>query len=75
MVRFLSVKLKFKRFFILSFDSILSADDVVNFFKENFPDALDLIGKSRLIESYFAIQPSPLISIKVVNSFWGILFF
>jgi len=37
----------------------------VDFFEKYFPDAIDLIGKESLIETYFSIVASPLVSIKV----------
>ena len=47
------------------FKAIQSGSDLLSFFNENFPDALDLIGADCLIEAYFSIKPAPLVSIKV----------
>ena len=47
------------------FKAIESGSDLLSFFNENFPDALDLIGSECLIEAYFSIKPAPLVSIKV----------
>ena len=52
-------------FIIFSFNMLKTSDQLLTFFEGNFPDALDLIGKKDLIESYFSIKPAPLVSIKV----------
>jgi hypothetical protein len=43
----------------------------VAFFKANFPDALDLMGTKYLIDTYFAIKPAPLVSIKCSHYHWS----
>jgi kynurenine 3-monooxygenase len=48
-----------------SFDSIKDDASLLAFFEANFPDSIGLIGKERLLADYFAIPPSPLVSIKV----------
>ncbi len=47
------------------FDQLKSPENLVQFFESNYPDALPLIGKERLIKDFFATKPSALISIKV----------
>lgn len=49
------------------FEAIKSKQDVIDFFKANFPDALELIGREHLLECYFASKPSWLLSIKVAS--------
>lgn len=46
------------------FDQLTSPETLVQFFESNYPDALPLIGKERLIKDFFATKPSALISIK-----------
>ncbi|RWS24188.1 kynurenine 3-monooxygenase-like protein [Leptotrombidium deliense] len=46
------------------FQKLKSADDLINFFEYNFPDAVQLIGREKLIQDYFNSTPSALISVK-----------
>lgn len=48
-----------------NFAKLQSADDLLQFFQEFFPDAIDLIGEKRLITDFFRASPQHLISIKV----------
>ena len=48
-----------------SFGKIGNGRELLQFFEVNFPDAIPVIGKDRLVEDYFNTKPSPLISIKV----------
>lgn len=54
----------------LRFDAITNGYDLMEFFQENFPDSIALIGKERLIEDYFNTRPAPLISVKVISTNW-----
>lgn len=49
----------------LNFESIKTIDDLLAFFTENFPDAIDLIGQKRLISDFFKATPQYLVSVKV----------
>ena len=46
------------------FNAIVTKQDLVSFFEENFPDALSLIGKELLVTDYFKNPKGSLISIK-----------
>lgn len=48
-----------------NFDSIKTIDDLLAFFTENFPDAVNLIGQKRLINDFFKATPQYLVSVKV----------
>lgn len=50
----------------LNFQTIKTIDDLLTFFTEYFPDAIDLIGKKRLIEDFFSAKPQYLMSVKVI---------
>lgn len=47
------------------FEKLKTRDDVLDFFRLYFPDAIDLIGKDHLLNCFFASKPSSLISVKV----------
>lgn len=47
-----------------NFNSICTPDDLLEFFKNNFPDAIPLIGKERLITDFFKTKPQHLVSVK-----------
>ncbi|XP_055320531.1 kynurenine 3-monooxygenase isoform X2 [Sitodiplosis mosellana] len=47
-----------------NFDAIKTIDELLAFFTENFPDAIDLIGEKRLIDDFFRATPQYLVSIK-----------
>lgn len=47
------------------FEALKTRQDVVEFFKKQFPDALDLIGQEHLLTCYFATKPSSLVTVKV----------
>ncbi|XP_054158816.1 kynurenine 3-monooxygenase-like [Oppia nitens] len=46
------------------YESILDRNDLLNFFKQYFPDSIPLIGEEELVKVFFANSPQPLISIK-----------
>lgn len=48
-----------------NFEQIKVQEELLAFFSENFPDAIDLIGKKRLINDFFKATPQYLVSIKV----------
>lgn len=48
-----------------NFEQIKVQEELLAFFGENFPDAIDLIGKKRLINDFFKATPQYLVSIKV----------
>lgn len=48
-----------------NFDQIKTIDELLAFFTEYFPDAIDLIGKKRLIDDFFKATPQHLVSVKV----------
>ncbi|CAJ0590327.1 unnamed protein product [Cylicocyclus nassatus] len=39
-------------------------NDVESFFRENFPDAYELLGRSHLLDTFHRVRPQPLVSIK-----------
>lgn len=43
-----------------------SKDKLLEFFRTNFEDVVELVGEQRLVEQYFANPRLPLISIKVL---------
>lgn len=47
-----------------NFASIKCDGDLLQFFKTYFPDAIDLIGRERLIKDFFKIKPQSLVMIK-----------
>lgn len=47
------------------FDSLKSAEEVIDFFRANFADALPLIGYDNLVRTFFHSKYQPLISVKV----------
>lgn len=47
------------------FKEIQSAEQLLEFFKQYFPDALKLIGEDRLIKDFFMYESSNLLSVKV----------
>lgn len=49
-----------------NFAALLTIDDLLAFFTENFPDAIELIGKKRLIDDFFKAKPQYLVSVKVL---------
>ena len=46
------------------FDRLTNKDELLTFFQKYFPDAISLIGRENLIETFFSSKPLPLISIK-----------
>lgn len=48
-----------------NFATLQTADNLLAFFREYFPDAVDLIGEKRLIIDFFRATPQHLVSIKV----------
>ena len=46
------------------FAELNTSNKLLIFFNKHFPDALDLIGKNRLVIDFFKIKPASLISIK-----------
>lgn len=49
----------------VNFESIECAGGLMEFFETNFPDAIPLIGRKKLIADYFKTTPQRLVSIKV----------
>lgn len=47
-----------------NFSSIKCDQDLIRFFRQYFPDAIDLIGQSRLIKDFFKTTPQSLVMIK-----------
>ncbi|XP_055531129.1 kynurenine 3-monooxygenase [Wyeomyia smithii] len=47
-----------------NFSSIKCDQDLIRFFRQYFPDAVDLIGQSRLIKDFFKTTPQSLVMIK-----------
>ncbi|XP_076361925.1 kynurenine 3-monooxygenase cn isoform X1 [Tachypleus tridentatus] len=47
-----------------NFENLTTPEELLDFFFENFPDAVPLIGKKNLIEDYFRLKPAHLISVK-----------
>lgn len=46
------------------FQKLTNQDELLEFFQKYFPDAISLIGKENLIETYFSSKPLSLVSIK-----------
>jgi 2-polyprenyl-6-methoxyphenol hydroxylase-like FAD-dependent oxidoreductase len=46
------------------FQQITTPDELLRFFQKYFPDAILLIGRENLIETFFSSKPLPLVSIK-----------
>lgn len=46
------------------FEQLTTTDELLGFFQKYFPDAITLIGRENLIETFFSSTPLPLISIK-----------
>jgi len=46
------------------FETLTTTDKLLGFFQKYFPDAISLIGRENLIETFFSSKPLPLISIK-----------
>jgi len=46
------------------FESIVTATDLLDFFRENFPGLIELIGEEVLIKDYFKNKPNHLIQVK-----------
>lgn len=46
------------------FQKLTTVDELLAFFQQYFPDAISLIGRQNLIETYFSSKPLPLMSIK-----------
>jgi len=46
------------------FQKLSTPEILLNFFKENYADAIDLIGKDKLIKDFFSNKALPLISVK-----------
>lgn len=48
-----------------NFKEIQTFDNLLEFFGEHFPDAIDLIGEKRLLNDFFKATPQHLVSVKV----------
>lgn len=48
-----------------NFNQIKTSEEVIDFFTQQFPDVIDLIGYKRLINDFFKATPQYLLSIKV----------
>lgn len=46
-------------------EKLNTPENLVNFYKEYFPDVVPLIGEKKLVQDYFEREPKTLISIKV----------
>eukprot|EP00730_Choanoeca_flexa_P013815 TRINITY_DN5744_c0_g1_i3.p1 TRINITY_DN5744_c0_g1~~TRINITY_DN5744_c0_g1_i3.p1 ORF type:complete len:446 (+),score=107.35 TRINITY_DN5744_c0_g1_i3:90-1427(+) len=46
------------------FDSIKTPEDVMQLFKDEFPDSIPLIGEKKLIDDYFQNKTGPLMTVK-----------
>ncbi len=46
------------------FETLITTDELLRFFQKYFPDAISLIGRENLIETFFSSKPLPLVSIK-----------
>ncbi|XP_043211081.1 kynurenine 3-monooxygenase-like isoform X1 [Amphibalanus amphitrite] len=46
------------------FDRITTPDELLEFFRENYRDAIPLIGEEKLIKDFFSNRASPLVSVK-----------
>lgn len=47
-------------------EALNTPERLLQFYRQQFPDALELIGEKKLIEEYFDSTPKTLISIKVL---------
>jgi kynurenine 3-monooxygenase len=47
------------------FEQLNCPEKLVEFFQENFPDAVPLIGEKGLVQSFFRTKPSHLLCVKV----------
>ena len=47
------------------FDSLTTPDELLDFFRINYRDAIPLIGEEKLIKDFFSNRASPLVSVKV----------
>lgn len=50
-----------------TFESLKSPEELMQFFEEQFPDALPIIDKEQLIDNFFQIKPKTLVSVKVCS--------
>lgn len=50
------------------FDKLKTEELVEEFFKAQFPDAVELIGKEKLLKTFMKSKPSSLVSITVSNN-------
>lgn len=50
-----------------NFKQIETFDDLLKFFGDYFPDAIDLIGEKRLLNDFFKATPQHLVSVKVMK--------
>ena len=48
------------------FDGITTPDELLQFFRDHYRDAIPLIGEERLIKDFFSNRASPLVSVKVL---------
>jgi kynurenine 3-monooxygenase len=46
------------------FETLTTADELLRFFQKYFPDAISLIGRDNLVDTFFSSKPLPLVSIK-----------
>ncbi len=49
---------------ITIFETLTTTDELLRFFQKYFPDAISLIGRDNLIDTFFSTKPLPLVSIK-----------
>ena len=50
------------------FDKLKTPSEIVDFFEEYFADAVIFIGQKNLIKDFLSSSPSPLVSIKVIET-------
>ncbi|CAH6789554.1 Kmo [Phodopus roborovskii] len=46
------------------FEKLPTSDDVLDFFRKNFPDAIPLMGEQALVRNFFLLPAQPMISVK-----------
>jgi kynurenine 3-monooxygenase len=48
-----------------NFEAIKTSEQLLQFFKEYFPDSIELIGEDRLVRDFFKTKPQYLVAVKV----------
>lgn len=52
------------------FDTLTNEKNLLNFFEEQFPDSICIIGREKLVSDYFSTKPAPLVQIKCKPYHW-----